>query len=115
MIEFSRAATSGFARPEVWNIDLPFENAPAPHATLMQNFVDAIVDGVPLQVPGAEGIHSVELANVMLYSSLMKETVALPMDSGAFERALQKLIADSTVEKKVRAISADDFTKSFRR
>ena len=48
----------------------PFENAPNAHATLMQNFVNAILDGEPLIAPGAEGIHSVELANVILYSSL---------------------------------------------
>ena len=49
----------------------------------MQNFVNAILDGEPLIAPGAEGIHSVELANVMLYSSLIGQTVELPMDSAA--------------------------------
>ena len=55
----------------------------AAHAALMQNFVDAILDGSPLIAPGEEGIHSVELANVMLYSSLLGETVELPMNSAA--------------------------------
>ncbi len=27
MIEFSKTAKSGFAKPEVWNVDIPFENA----------------------------------------------------------------------------------------
>ena len=85
------------------------------HATLMQNFVDAILDGTPLLVPGEEGIHSVELANVMLYSSLMNQTIALPMDSAAFEKKLQELIASSKFEKKVAQIASDDFTKSFTR
>ena len=65
--------------------------------------------------PGEEGIHSVELANVMLYSSLIGQTVELPMDSAAFERKLQELIAGSKVVKKVVEVSADDFTKSFNR
>src|SRR5690349_2611806 len=74
MTEFSKSSKIGFLKPEVWQVEIPFENAPAPHATLMQNFVDAILDGAPLIAPGAEGIHSVELANVMLYSSLIGET-----------------------------------------
>ena len=54
--------------------------------------VSRACDGKPLRVPGEEGIHSVELANVMLYSSLINQTVELPMDSGAFEKNLQQLI-----------------------
>jgi predicted dehydrogenase len=115
MIEFSRASKIGFAKPEVWQCELPFENAPAPHATLMQNFVDAIIDGTPLIAPGEEGIHSVELANVMLYSSLLGQTVDLPMDSRAYEQKLKQLIAESKIEKKVVEISNEDFTKSFHR
>jgi predicted dehydrogenase len=115
MIEFSKTARTGFVKPEIWNIDIPFDNAAAPHATLMQNFVDAILDGSPLLVPGEEGIHSVELANVMLYSSLIGQTVELPMDSAAFEKQLQQLIAESKFQKKVAAVSGEDFTQSFHR
>jgi hypothetical protein len=102
-------------KPEVWNVEIPFENAPAPHATLMQNFVDAILDGVPLIAPGEDGLYSVELANVMLYSSLIDKAVKMPMDSGAFEAKLNELIANSKHQKKVVEVSTEDFTKSFNR
>jgi predicted dehydrogenase len=115
MIEFSRSAKTGFDKPAVSSQEIPFGNAAAPHAALMQNFVDAILDGKPLLVPGEEGIHSVELANVMLYSSLINQTVELPMDGAAFEKKLQELIAGSKFQKKVVEISGDDFTKSFNR
>ena len=108
-------AKLGFAKPEVWNVEIPFENAPNAHATLMQNFVNAILDGEPLIAPGEEGIHSVELANVMLYSSLIGQTVELPMDSAAYEKKLNQLIAASKIEKKVVEVSNEDFTKSFRK
>jgi hypothetical protein len=81
----------------------------------MQNFVNAILDGEPLIAPGAEGIHSVELANVILYSSLLGRTVDLPMDSAAYEKKLNKLIAGSKLEKKVAEVSNEDFAKSFNR
>jgi predicted dehydrogenase len=115
MVEFSRTARLGFAKPEVWNVSIPLENAPNPHATLMQNFVNAILEGEPLIVPGEEGIHSVELANVILYSSLLDQTVQLPMDSAAYEKKLNQLIASSKLEKKVVQVSNEDFTNSFRR
>jgi predicted dehydrogenase len=113
MLQFSETARTGFARPEVWHVDIPIENAASPHATLMQNFVEAILDGAPLLAPGEDGIHSVELANVMLYSSLLGQTLELPMDSAGFEKKLGELIANSKFQKKVVEVSGEDFTKSF--
>lgn len=115
MIEFSRTSKIGFAKPDVWHIDIPFENAPAPHATLMQNFIEAILDQSPLIAPGAEGLFSVELANGILYSSLIDQPVSFPMDGAAFEAKLNELIANSRFEKKVMAVSDEDFAKSFNR
>ncbi len=115
MLQFSKSAKLGFGRPEVWHVEIPFENAGNSHAVLMQNFVNAILDGEPLIAPGAEGIHSVELANVLLYSSLIDETVVLPMDSAAYERKLNELIAGSSGKKIVREVSNEDFAKSFMR
>jgi predicted dehydrogenase len=115
MRAFSKTAKTGFARPELWNIEIPLENSAAQHATVMQNFVDAILDGAPLIVPGCEGIHSVEFANAALYSSWTDQTVTLPLDAGVYEKALQQKIAESKFEKKVVATSGDDFAKSFTR
>jgi predicted dehydrogenase len=115
MIEQNKTAKLGFLKPETWMIDVPITTQPAQHATLMENFVSAILDGAPLISPGEEGIHSIELANVMLYSGLINQTVEMPMDSAAYECKLKQLISDSKVEKKVVEISSEDFTKSFTR
>jgi|ERR1700722_12992316 len=115
MDEFSRTSKVGFLKPDVWNVEIPIDNAVLPHAALMQNFVDAILDGTPLIAPGEDGIHSVELANVMLYSSLIDKTVELPMDSAAFEKKLKQLISQSKSKKKVVEVATDDFTSSFNR
>jgi len=56
MIEFSKSAKTGFATPEVRPVEIPFENAANPHATLTQNFVDAILDGTPLLATGEDGM-----------------------------------------------------------
>lgn len=115
MLQFSKSAKLGFAKPDVWRVEIPFDNAANPHAILMQNFVNAIVDGEALIAPGSQGIHSVELANVILYSSLLGQTVELPMDSAAYEKKLNDLIAGSTLQKKVVEVSGEDFASSFRK
>jgi predicted dehydrogenase len=115
MIEFSKTAKQGFVKPEATTEQVPFENAAAPHATLMQNFVNAILDGEPLIAPGEDGIYTVELANAMVYSSLLGETVELPMDGAAWEKKLNQLIAESKVQKKVIQVETSDFASSFRK
>jgi predicted dehydrogenase len=115
MLEFSRTSKSGFVKPEAQTEEIPFANTAAPHAVLMQNFVNAILHNEPLIAPGTDGVHSVELANAMVYSSLQNDTIALPLDSAAWETKLNELIASSKLEKKVMPVEADDFASSFRR
>jgi predicted dehydrogenase len=114
-LEWSKTATVGFSKPAVREEELPFENHPAPHAALMENFVAAIFDGAPLIAPGADGMHSVELANAIVFSSIQDRTLKLPMDGAAWEAELQQRIRDSKTEKVVRDLTGDDFAQSFRR
>jgi predicted dehydrogenase len=115
MSEYSRTTSESFGRPETWNIEIPVGGAGGQHTAVVQNFVDAVLDGKALIAPAVEGIHSVELANTFIYSSLTGQTVTLPLDATAFERMLQKLTAESRYQKKVvvtKTASADDFAKS---
>ncbi|MCX7871736.1 MAG: Gfo/Idh/MocA family oxidoreductase [Verrucomicrobiae bacterium] len=115
MIEFSKTSKSAFAKPEFWNVEIPFDTIPNTHAILTQNFINAILNGEPLIAPGEEGMGSVELANAFVFSSLINEPIKLPLDSLAWEKKLQQLIAESKHQKKVLKTSSDDFTKSFNR
>lgn len=115
ILEYARVSKTGFQKPEVWKIEIPFGDQPAQHAAVIQNFVDAILDGAPLIAPGAEGIHSIELANVLLYSSLKGETIELPLDAAAYERQLEELSKGSKIQKTVTPLRGDDFAQSFRR
>ena len=115
MIEHSKTSKIGFSKPEVWNVNIPFDNATLPHAILMRNFVTAIREGEELIAPGTDGLNSVELANVLLYSSLVDQSVEMPMDGAAFEAKLNTLIKESTHEKKVVEVSSEDFASSFNR
>jgi len=113
--EWNKTSKIGFALPAKTVEEIPIPPTENPHAILLTNFVDNILDGTPLIAPGASGIGSVELANVMLYSGLIDKPIDLPMDSAAWEAKLKELIANSTHEKKVVEVSTEDFTASFRR
>jgi predicted dehydrogenase len=115
MIEFSRTSQAGFASPPVWHVDVPFDSTPGQHFNITRNFVEAILDNAPLHAPAAEGIHSVELANAVLYSSLENKTVDLPLDGPAYEAKLNQLIKESKFEKKEVKTVEEDFTQSFNR
>ena len=113
--EWCKTSKIGFQKPETTVEEIPIPGADAAHATLMTNFVNAILDGEALIAPGVEGLGSVELANVMVYSGLLNESVDLPMDGAAWEAKLNELIANSTHEKKVAEVSSEDFAASFRK
>lgn len=115
--EFSRTTTSGFSCPPVWNVEIPAPNTHGEqHLGIIRNFTDTILDGGKLIAPAAEGIHSVELANAILFSSLSEKTLEVPISAAAYEKELRKLIASSKVKKKVPKKSGrglSDFSKSF--
>ena len=114
MSEFRRTSDKMFAAPEVWHVEVPTESSGGKHAEILQNFVDTILDGAPLIAPAEEGIHSVELANAMVYSSVIGKPVELPFDGAKYERMLKKLIRDSKFSKKTTWKKSKDMGSSFK-
>lgn len=93
--EFSKASREAYAAPPVWNVQIPVKGSGTQHVGVIQNFVDSIRNGEPLLAPAVEGIHSVELANAMIYSALEGQTVKLPLDSRAYAAKLERLVQES--------------------
>ncbi|MCX7848235.1 MAG: Gfo/Idh/MocA family oxidoreductase [bacterium] len=113
---FCRTSPERFATPDVWHITIPTDGYGGQHTEILRNFAEAIEKGTPLIAPAREGIHSVELANAMLYSTFTKQPVELPLDAAAYERLLKKLIASSKRKKPARPATAaplTDMSKSF--
>lgn len=109
---YNRTSQQRYTPPDTWQINIPAQGLGGQHTEILQNFVNAILDGTPLIAPAEEGIHSVELANAMLFSSLKGETIDLPLKSAAYEKTLKKLIATSKPKKKKNVSTlASDFTK----
>ncbi len=93
--EYNRTSPERFKGPALWRSEQRALFRSDQHAGIIQNFVDAILEGAPLIAPADQGIHSVELANSMLYSALEGRTIDLPLDAAAYESRLQALIAGS--------------------
>jgi len=111
--EFLQTSQAAFAKPDVETITFPIEGTGGQHAEILENFAAAILTGEELIAPAEEGVHSVELGNAMLYSSLTGRPVELPLDGEAFERELKKLIETSTYVKE-EVVEADvDMKESF--
>ena len=104
-----------FAKPDTRTIEVPASGEGGQHKQVLANFIDAIRSGAQLIAPASEGIHSVELGNAILYSSLTGKPVDMPLNGEAYEKALMRLIETSTHQKKVekRAASSQDMSTSY--
>ena len=84
------------------------------HATVIQNFVNAIALGEPLLTPGEAGLGSLKLANAMLLSAWQNSEVSLPIETALFRDALDKKIDASSLRQPEDVEVEIDMEKSYR-
>jgi hypothetical protein len=80
---------SGRPLADVERVEFPAR--PATGLSLLQNFVAAIAEREPLLAPAEQAVAAVELANAVLWSSLLERALELPIDARAFECVLAEL------------------------
>lgn len=118
MTEFSRTTSERFATPETEIIEYPGLDHGRQHLGVIENFVEAILDGKRLIAPAAEGLASVELANAMLMSEFEKRTVTLPLDPDAYAHRLEIKVKNSSYIKRKPAtapgVPPSDMSGSYR-
>jgi predicted dehydrogenase len=107
------AENRGFEKPDstVEKIRIPGEGRQ--HAGVLENFARAIRGEAELIAPAREGIHSVELANAMLYSSWRGNAVELPISARGYAAQLKKRIATSRRKLDATDRIDDDMASSF--
>jgi predicted dehydrogenase len=98
--EFNSSFTGGFGWPECKTIEIPVKSDNANHSVIIQNWIDAIVNGSPLLSPGEDGVKALEISNAIYLSSWLNETIELPVDANLYYEKLQEKINTSTFEKK---------------
>jgi predicted dehydrogenase len=114
-VTFSRTSREPFAKPAATTSTVTITETAPQHVGILRNFVAAIQGREPLLAPAVEGIHSVELANAMLWSSLRDQPVVLPLDAAAFAADLEPLIRRSRFAAKAptAVVPVADMAKSF--
>ncbi len=97
---FSRSSRELFLAPGTTEEKLMGLGHGGQHSEILTNFTAAILDGVPLIAPAAEGLNSLELANAMLLSAWTEKTVELPLDAKLYEKWLKRKIAAARAGKR---------------
>lgn len=69
-----------------------YEKNPSPYVTMLQNFADHILRGIPLIAPGEEGLLPIELTNAAYLSAWCDEKITLPLDDDRYLNELQKAV-----------------------
>ncbi|MEK3890513.1 Gfo/Idh/MocA family protein [Bacillus sp. FSL K6-3431] len=97
--EFNREFRGGFGQPECWKIDIPVRGKSTGHLGILNNWVDAILNGAELLAPGQEGIKGLAITNAVYLSSWMDNWVDMPIDEDLYYAKLQEKMKESSYEK----------------
>jgi predicted dehydrogenase len=111
---FSRATDEMFGAPETTAVVFQPLEPVNQHAAILDNFIKAARGEAALISPAEEGLQSLELAGAMIYSAWTNNTVELPLDSAAYEAAIQGKIAQSKPREIVQTAAKVDMSKSYR-
>ena len=84
------------------------------HVRVLSDVVASILDDVPQTMPLQAGLASIELANALLLSAWRDQRVSLPLDAGAYERALSQRIASSALRTAQDLEAEVDMNASYR-
>lgn len=97
--EFSRTNTEMWASPEAEQVKLDLPECDSGHHVILRNFARAILHGEELIAPGADGVNQLELANAIMLSSHLGETVRCPIDRQQFNELMEHLSATSSYDE----------------
>ena len=77
--------------PQAQTVTETFASKGGQHLDVIQNFVHAWQERVPLIATWADGIDALHLANALLLSALTRQDVALPLDAASYAGSLERL------------------------
>jgi predicted dehydrogenase len=109
MLQFSRETTEAWGHMETEVSEVAVDTTvPSGHAVVTAEFVKAALDGSELIAHGKEGINSVILANGIMLSSFIGQTIDVPFDYDAYQRELEERIRTSKfVKAPVQQVKSD--------
>ena len=111
---YSRSTREMFGMPCAEVTDITPDRKVNQHGLVLANFADAIFDGAALIAPAADGLHSLALANAMLLSTWESREITFPLQSKAYQSALDQRISASSLREKTNTEVHVDMSASYR-
>jgi len=112
--QFSQTTSEMFGQPEVCITDLSVRSPVNQHATILQNFINAISSNESLIGPAEEGLKALAIANAILLSAWDREQIQMPLDSARFHKTLNERRSQSQLRAASEAEVNIDMEASFR-
>lgn len=112
--QFSETTSDMFGMPVSQSEDITPVRDVNQHARILTNFAAAVRGDETLIAPAADGVACLQLANGILLSSWQQQTLSLPLDSRAYQAALDKKIAASTLRTPSDRKARIDMNQSYR-
>jgi predicted dehydrogenase len=99
--QFNREFKGGFGQPECWKCEIPITGQNTQHIGILQNWVDAVINGTELLAPGIEGMNGLQISNAMHLSAWTGKWAEIPVDEDLFYELLQERIKNSGYRKNI--------------
>lgn len=97
---FNKEYKGGFGEPECWKREIPIKSkGTEEHIEIINNWVDAILNGSKLLSPGEDGINGLMISNAMLLSTWTDDWVEIPINEELFYEKLRGKIEISKFNK----------------
>lgn len=112
--EFCATTNEMFGMPMNTELQFNSQQAVNQHASVLNNFMQAILFDEQLVAPASEGLASLDIANAMLQSTWTGNAISLPIDRLAYHQLLEEKSANSVLRKKSDASAKIDMNASYR-
>lgn len=112
--KYTFTSDKAFGTPPCEVTEVTAESENPGHLGIVQNFINAILNGENLIAPGEEGIKGLTISNAMMLSTWTDSWVDIPFDEDRYYRYLQERIRSSKFRKNVTDDVKVDMSESFK-
>jgi predicted dehydrogenase len=111
---YNQQTTDMFGQPSSKQIDITPTDSVNQHAIVINNFVQAVLNGEALIAPAIQGIDSLSIANAILWSAWSGQQISFPLNADGYQAALDEKLSHSELREKSDIKASIDMEASYR-